>query len=85
MTYFVTIAFVLILLSLGGAMIFMLKGKKDIDHDSENTSNNDNATRSSKMAWALAARVGLSVLLFICILISWKMGWIEPTGIKPGQ
>jgi hypothetical protein len=63
----------------------MLKGKKDIDHDSEDTSNHDNAKRSSNMAWALAARVGLSVLLFICILISWKMGWIEPTGIKPGQ
>jgi TRAP-type C4-dicarboxylate transport system permease large subunit len=81
MTYFVIIAFALILLSLGGAMLFMLKGKKDNTvEDSE-----DNAKRSSKMAWALAARVGLSVLLFICILISWLMGWIEPTGIKPGQ
>ena len=91
MTYFVTIAFILILLSLGGAMIFMLKGKKDteqegtdLNHPDQNSAS-DNAKRSSKMAWALAARVGLSVLLFICILISWKMGWIEPTGIKPGQ
>jgi hypothetical protein len=22
------------------------------------------------------------VVLFLCILISWKMGWIRPTGIQ---
>jgi hypothetical protein len=25
--------------------------------------------------------VGISVVLFLCILLSWKMGWIKPTGI----
>jgi hypothetical protein len=87
MTYFVSIAFALILLSLAGAMLFMLKGKrgKDQSPDTPEGLDQDNAKRSSNMAWALAARVGLSVLLFVCILISWKMGWIEPTGIKPGQ
>jgi hypothetical protein len=39
----------------------------------------------NKMARALALRIGFSVLLFLCILISWKMGWIEPTGIQSGQ
>jgi hypothetical protein len=34
------------------------------------------------MARALAVRVGLSVLLFLCILISYKLGWIQPTGIR---
>jgi hypothetical protein len=24
-------------------------------------------------------------LLFLCILLSWRMGWIHPTGIAAGQ
>jgi hypothetical protein len=36
------------------------------------------------MATALAFRIGLSVVLFACVLLSWKMGWIHPTGIPPG-
>ena len=36
------------------------------------------------MATALALRVGLSILLFLCILLAWKMGWINPTGIPAG-
>jgi hypothetical protein len=30
---------------------------------------------------ALALRVGLSIALFLFILLSWHMGWIEPTGV----
>ena len=32
-----------------------------------------------------ALAVGLSVLLFLCILLAWKLGWVQPTGlpIKP--
>ncbi|MFO0471301.1 MAG: DUF2909 domain-containing protein, partial [Pseudomonadota bacterium] len=33
----------------------------------------------------LALRVGLSILVFLCILIAWKLGYIQPTGIRPGQ
>jgi hypothetical protein len=33
------------------------------------------------MAKALAFRIGISVVLFISILVSWKMGWIQPSGI----
>ena len=29
----------------------------------------------------LALRVGFSILLFICILLAWKFGYIQPTGI----
>jgi len=36
------------------------------------------------MMRALAMRVGLSVLLFICILLAWWLGWIQPTGITTG-
>jgi hypothetical protein len=36
------------------------------------------------MATALAFRVGFSIVLFICVLVAWKMGWIQPTGIPPG-
>jgi hypothetical protein len=33
------------------------------------------------MAKALALRVGFSILLFLCILLAWKLGYIHPTGI----
>ncbi|MEN9375389.1 MAG: hypothetical protein RL710_546, partial [Pseudomonadota bacterium] len=38
-----------------------------------------------KMARALAMRVGISILLFACILLAWQLGWIHPTGIAVGQ
>ncbi len=74
MTYLVTIAFIAILASLAGALYFMLRGNR-----------NKEAGPSKNMAWALAARVGVSVLLFICILIAWKLGYIHPTGIPQGR
>jgi hypothetical protein len=42
------------------------------------------APKTGNMVKALAFRVGFSIVLFICVLISWKMGWIQPTGIPPG-
>jgi hypothetical protein len=33
------------------------------------------------MARALAFRVGFSILLFLCILAAWKLGYLHPTGI----
>ena len=41
--------------------------------------------KSKRMARALALRVGFSVLLFLCILLAWKLGFIQPTGIPPGR
>jgi hypothetical protein len=32
------------------------------------------------MARALALRVLLSIVLFVCILVSWQLGWISPSG-----
>jgi len=75
MSYLVALAFLAILSSLGAALFFMLRGGGH--HEASN--------KSKRMARALAMRVGLSVLLFLCILGSWKMGWIHPTGIAPGR
>ena len=33
------------------------------------------------MMRALAWRIGLSVLLFVCLLAAYKLGWIRPTGV----
>ena len=42
-------------------------------------------SRSGGMARALAFRVGFSILLFVCILVAWKLGYIQPTGIEAGR
>ena len=69
----IAVAFLAIVGSLGSALYFMMNDGKD------------GKPKSSNMARALAFRVGLSILLFICILIAWKLGYIQPTGIKAGQ
>jgi hypothetical protein len=73
MKYLVVVAFVGIIGSLGSALFFMMRDGAD------------GKPKTSNMARALAVRVGLSVLLFICILIAWKLGYIQPTGIRAGQ
>jgi hypothetical protein len=37
--------------------------------------------KDTGMARALAVRVGLSIALFVVILLAWHFGWIRPTGI----
>ena len=41
--------------------------------------------REQRMARALAVRVALSVALFLFILLSWRMGWVRPSGIPLGS
>ncbi|HRH27784.1 MAG TPA: DUF2909 domain-containing protein [Aquabacterium sp.] len=41
----------------------------------------DGQPKSSKMARALALRVALSIGLFFFVLLSYYMGWIQPTGV----
>jgi hypothetical protein len=77
MTYLVILGFIAILGSLAIAMLFMLKGGEKNKQDGKSKANN--------MARALAFRVGFSILLFICVLIAWKLGYIHPTGIQAGQ
>jgi hypothetical protein len=45
----------------------------------------DGKPKTSRMAHALALRVGLSIALFLFILLSYQMGWIHPTGIQMGR
>jgi len=72
MKYLVLLAFLAILASLGSALWFMMRDGRD------------GRPKTSNMARALAFRVGFSVLLFVCILIAWKLGYIHPTGIPAG-
>jgi cytochrome b561 len=73
MKYLVIIAFLAILASLASALFFMMKDGRD------------GKAKTSNMFRALAMRVGFSILLFICILIAWKLGYIQPTGIPAGK
>ena len=37
--------------------------------------------QSNRTVYALALRVGFSILLFALLLIAHHLGWIQPTGI----
>jgi cytochrome bd-type quinol oxidase subunit 2 len=68
MKFLMVLMLLAVLAALAGAGVFMLRrGRRDGDQ--------------RQMARALAVRVGLSVALFLIILLSWYMGWIRPTGI----
>jgi len=43
----------------------------------------DAESKTNRMARALAMRIGISVTLFLLILILWALGIIRPTGIIP--
>jgi ABC-type bacteriocin/lantibiotic exporter with double-glycine peptidase domain len=62
----VAIAFLLILASLASAFFFLMRDKG----------------KSNRTVQALTLRVGFSVALFLFILLSYKLGWIQPTGIR---
>ena len=69
----IVIALVLVLGALASAGVFMLrKGGQP-------------ASRDNRMARALALRVGLSIALFLLLLLAWFMGWIHPTGLPTGR
>jgi hypothetical protein len=65
MKILVALAFVLILGSLGSALVFLMRDKG----------------RSNRTVQALAFRVGFSILLFVLLLVAYRLGWIQPTGI----
>jgi surface polysaccharide O-acyltransferase-like enzyme len=73
MKYFAIVGLVLILGSLGTALFFMLSGSKG------------DRKKSSSMMKALAVRIGLSVFVFIGILVAWKLGYVQPSGIPAGK
>lgn len=67
--FLVSLAFVAIVGSLAAALYFMMR-----EGDS-------NKPKTGHMARALAFRIGFSIVLFLCILLAWKFGYIQPTGI----
>jgi len=73
MTLFIGVTFAAILGALMLAGIFMVRGGRA------------GRSRSGNMAWALTVRIALSVALFVCILVAWKLGWIHPTGLPLGR
>lgn len=73
MKYLVVAAFIAIVASLASALFFMMRnGRGNPLHD---------RAKGNHMARALAVRVGLSIVLFVCILVAWKLGYIQPTGL----
>ena len=65
--YFVILILALILISLGKAL-FHLSSSKPGD--------------SRKLVKALTWRIGLSVLLFVLLLVAYTQGWIEPQRVR---
>ncbi|MBY0412035.1 MAG: twin transmembrane helix small protein [Burkholderiaceae bacterium] len=78
MKYLVLIAFIGILASLASALYFMMRGGRN---DASETSSSSQRSKGNYMVKALAVRVGLSVILFLCILIAWKLGYVQPSGL----
>jgi hypothetical protein len=66
MKIIVAIAFVLIIGSLASALFFLMRDKGKTD----------------RTVWALTMRVGLSVVLFVLLLLAYRLGYIQPTGIR---
>jgi len=76
MKYVIALVFLGILASLGSALFFMLRG---------GPSGDKSRARSGGMARALTVRIGLSVVLFLCVLLAWKLGYIQPGGLPVGK
>jgi len=62
MRIIIVLALIGIVASLGSALVFLIRDRGTTD----------------RMLHALMLRVGLSVALFMFILFSYWMGWIEP-------
>ena len=68
----IALAFLVIIGALGYAGVSMLRGGRD------------GSAKPGTMMRALAVRVGVSVALFVLLLVAYKLGWIRPTGIPAG-
>jgi putative copper export protein len=63
--FFILAGLLAIVLSLGSALVHLVRNKDE---------------SSAKMARALTIRIGLSILLFVLLLVAWQLGWIQPHG-----
>lgn len=77
MKIIIALAFAFILMALASAGWFMLKRPgAEAPTDASGVRPQD-----KRMARALAVRVGVSVAVFVVVLLSYSMGWIQPTGL----
>lgn len=80
MKWIIVLALVGIVAALASAGAFMLRQGRA----REDSSDGEPAEPDRQMARALAVRVGISVALFLFVLLSWFMGWVRPTGLPTG-
>lgn len=73
MKFVIALVFLGILASLGSALFFMMRDGRE------------GRAKSGGMARALTVRIGLSVVLFLCVLAAWKLGYIHPGGLPVGK
>lgn len=86
MSWIIALAFIAIIASLIAALIIMMRPSAATPPVDEHGNPIEGIGKpKGNMAKALTFRIGLSVLLFIFVLISYWMGWIQPTGIASGQ
>jgi archaellum biogenesis protein FlaJ (TadC family) len=76
MGYFIALFLLLIIASLASAGFFMLRRK-----DPSLSEGQKKSAQNQGMVRALTIRIGLSVALFISVLIAWQLGLIQPTGL----
>jgi len=67
MRIFVALVFIGIVASLGSALFYLMKDKGG----------------TNRTVNALTVRIGLSVVLFLLLLLAHYMGWINSTGFTP--
>jgi hypothetical protein len=67
--YLVVAMLVLILISLAKALFHLTSGKSEA---------------GAAMVKALAWRIGLSVALFVLLIVAYYSGWIDPQRVVPG-
>ena len=70
MKVIVLVAFAGVITALVSAGVLMIRKRDDGSPHAD-----------SRMARALAWRVGVSVALFLFILLGWSLGWIQPSGL----
>ncbi|MCE2679250.1 MAG: twin transmembrane helix small protein [Burkholderiales bacterium] len=66
MRWVVGIAFLIIFISLFSAFFYLMKDKG----------------QTKRTVNALTMRIGMSIVLFLLIILSHQMGWIQSTGIR---
>ncbi len=67
----IVIALLLVVGALAGAGVVMLRPRRGAAATSD--------AQDTRMARALALRVGLSIAVFLLVMLGWWLGWIRPT------